>query len=131
MATPLVDWDKLVVPSACVWVAENYGFVAPAAEATQRATALLLAHLNEQQRADYQRIQRFAVLGASGVVYVMGLRLYPTSIVEGRAHQRFCAPPARFHYAGGDSCRIPMEDLLLTWKLFVEGAEAEFLTIAR
>lgn len=95
-------------------------------EVASRAHELLLKYLNENQRADLAKENWFMVDGKSGVRY----RIKRGSLVgnvevlnaDGSVRHRLCA-----HDRNEGT---PLDDQLLTQKLYLEHHEQEFLNVA-
>lgn len=97
------------------------------AVAKKRAERLLLAHLSPEQRDEYERLQRFHVVGADGKLYRIrrgwshNVELIEESD-EGRfLTEQFCIHPIE---------RVPDEDNLLAQKLLLETDPERFRRIA-
>lgn len=96
-------------------------------EAEGRAKAILIRHLKPAQRADLEARGWFLVDGKSGTRY----RIKRGSLVgnvevlapDGSVRYRLCA-----HERAGIGC--PLDDQLLTQKLYLEHHEEDFLRVA-
>jgi len=91
-------------------------------EANRRARELLLAHLDEQQRSELERENRFHLIVGERTYRVRRGRQGNIDLIEqGRPTRRYCIHPAEF---------LPDYDNLLAQKLLLETDEQEFLRIA-
>lgn len=96
-------------------------------EARAKARDLLLAHLDEQQRANFEQRQYFDVVKDTRRYRIQCCGPVSHNIKlldeDGREKASFCCYPA-------DAGAIPPEDVWLAQKLNIEAAEADFLITA-
>lgn len=94
-------------------------------EANQRAEALLLSTLNEEQREEYQRLRRFHVETDTRIYRIQYGRAGNVKVVHTK--------DAEFHLEAlclHPTDRVPNPDTMLAQKLLLEANEAEFREIA-
>lgn len=94
-------------------------------EANQRAEALLLSTLNEEQREEYQRLRRFHVETESRIYRIQYGRAGNVKVVHDKDAdfhlEALCLHPTEM---------VPNPDTMLAQKLLLEADEAEFREIA-
>lgn len=87
--------------------------------AAERATKLLVEHLNEEQRQQFEKEKKFHVVSADGNRYEIDCRRHHgnvNKIVDGKAIENLCV------YAPN----VPLGDNYLAQKLAIEANEEEF-----
>lgn len=95
--------------------------------AERKARRLLLAHLTPEQRDEFERLQRFHVVGADGKLYRINrgwagnLQLIETGPDGGFITEQLCVHPRE---------QTPVEDNMLIQKLMLETVPAELRRIA-
>lgn len=96
-------------------------------EARAKARDLLIMHLDEQQRADFDERHYFDVMKGERHYRIIcnGVISHNVKLLDdaGKVRYSFCCYPA-------DGASIPPEDVWLAQKLNIEAAEAEFLLTA-
>ena len=97
-------------------------FVEPWRRAGDRALQLLLRHLNEQQRAEYEHQSAFTVVAPSGNTYYLSRNEVVAKIDNHIV--RLCIQPCTRE-------SIPAWDVVLARKLLIEADERAFLATAR
>jgi hypothetical protein len=95
--------------------------------AQQKAERILLQHLTPEQRDEYQRLQRFSVIGPDGHIYRINRgRSGNVQLIEETEEgvigvEQFCIHPIEY---------VPDEDNMLAQKLLIESDLASFRRIA-
>lgn len=96
-------------------------------ETNNRAVALLLSQLDDQQRSEYQSIKRFDVIGGdTGDVYTITQR-QSYNVIRVRDGVELCVQPESRSIFGHN---YPMADVMLMQKLMIEVDETRFLQVA-
>jgi len=115
--------DRRISPDGKEQATSPSGCISPAA--SERAEALLLAHLSAEQRRQYESARCFRVVAASGteywIFYGRTSNIVANLLCAGEAVQ-YCIQPA--------NPALPIEDVLLAQKLLIESDERQFLRIA-
>ncbi|TAM90189.1 hypothetical protein EPN42_06205 [bacterium] len=97
-------------------------FAEASRRAGDRALQLLLQHLNEQQRAEYEQQSAFTVVASSGHTYYLSRNEVVAKIDNHIV--RLCIQPCTRE-------SIPVWDVVLARKLLIEADERAFLATAR
>lgn len=125
------QWDNVYGQPLCHTVTHDYEFhriwfdainraAADRAAADARAESLLLAHLDPEQRAEYESAGTFTVAAPSGRRYrLRKARSFNVDELDrkGSVRQRLCTVPG---------ASVPMADQLLAQKFWLEADEKRF-----